>query len=89
MQTEAPYQSKPGPAWAETAKPLGFVPYEPHRVRRTKHTGVKAGPSRLPQEPTGGLSEATADAVPNRTTEEENKAPVSNFHRSRIPHSAD
>ena len=36
--------------------------------------------------PSGGISEATADAEMNQTFTEEDAAPVSNFYCSHIPH---
>ena len=60
------------------------------RARSNEHTNAEAGPSNLappfipyvappPTNPTGGTSEATADAENNQTVTEEDAAPVSNF----------
>ena len=43
---------------------------------------------RMPQ-PSGGISETTADAGKNQTTTEEDQVPVSNFYCSRILHVAE
>ena len=77
-----------------------FRPYETPGARSNEYTNAEAGPSTLAPPfvpyvvtpatyPSGGLSEATADAEYNLTITEEDAAPVSNFYRPHIPHVTD
>ena len=73
-----------------------YQPYGTSRTRRVGHVNAEAGPSTLmpphfpyvglpiPQ-PTGGISETTANAANNKKITEEKEAPVSNFYRSHLP----
>ena len=74
-----------------------FQPYGMPRAHSSKHTNTETGPSNLapplvlcmtppPTNPSGGTSEATADATNTQTAIEEDVAPVSNFYCSHIPH---
>jgi len=74
-----------------------FQPYGMSRTRPSEYWNAEAGPSTLMAppapyiglpslQPSGGISETTADAANTQTTTEENKAPVSNFYCSHIPH---
>jgi len=77
------------PAWRFS--PYGTLPARPNEYRN-----AEAGPSTLVPppapylalptiNPSGGISEAAADAANNRTDTEEDVAPVSNFYCSHIP----
>ena len=69
-----------------------FQPYGASRARQYEHRNAEAGPSTLvlppalqtPQ-PSGGISETTADAEKTQSTTEEDKVPVSSFYCSHIP----
>ena len=86
---------RPGPSRIECSTGR-FQPYGRSRTRPNEHRNAEAGPSTLapppiphvgpptPQ-PSGGISETTADAE-NQTISEEDKAPVSDFYCSHIPH---
>ena len=74
-----------------------FQPNWTPSARSNEYTNAEAGPSTLapplvpyvaPQatHPSGGLSEATADAERIQPTAEEDTAPVSDFYCSYIPH---
>ena len=74
-----------------------FQPYWTARAHPDEHRDAGVGPSTLvpPQipyvalptaHPSGGTSEATADAENNDSITEEDTAPASNFYCSRIPH---
>ena len=74
-----------------------FRPYEAPRARSSEHANAEAGPSNSapplapyeapsPTNPSGGISEAAADAEKNTQGTEEDVAPVSNFYCSHIPH---
>ena len=76
---------------------LRFQPYETSRAHSNEYTNAEAGPSTLTPplvpyvapsttHPSGGSSEATADAEPNQTVTEEDATPVSNLYCPRIPH---
>ncbi|KAF9648629.1 hypothetical protein BDM02DRAFT_2210417 [Thelephora ganbajun] len=76
-----------------------FTPYEKYGARLKTHGTVEAGPSTrmfLPilcdtpptTQPTGGISETTADAEQAKTITED-EAPVSNFYCSPIPRVTD
>ena len=72
-------------------------PYGMSGARPYKHRNAEAGPSSLvppavpfidlptPQ-PSGGISETTADAETTQKITEEDKVPVSDFYCSHIPH---
>lgn len=73
-----------------------FQPYGTPSVHLNEHTNAEAGPSTLTsllvpcvapitRYPSGGISEATADAENDQTVAEE-EAPVSNSCYSYIPH---
>jgi len=71
-----------------------FQPYGASRARPIEHENAVAGPSNLVSipstaplttNPSGGLSEETADADNNQQVSEEDGAPVSNFYCSHIP----
>ena len=74
-----------------------FQPYGMSHTRSNECWNAEAGLSGLvappatyvdpstPQ-PSGEVSETTADAETNQTITEEDKVPVSNFYCSRIPH---
>jgi len=95
-----PYQ--PGPSLPRTGviRTRRFQPYEISHTLPNEHGNAEAGSSALvplplpyvgpptPQ-PSGGVSEAPANAETNNTTIEEDKVPVSNFYCSRIPHMAE
>jgi hypothetical protein len=69
-----------------------FPPYGTCRTREIEHADAEEGPLTLiPSvgQPSGGISETVADATTNQTITEENKAPVSNFYRSRVPRVSD
>jgi len=77
-----------------------FQPYGTPRGRLNERANAEAGSSTLPLPsipyvtlpttyPSGGTSEATADAENNNSTTEEDTAPVSNFYCSHIPHVAE
>ena len=97
-----PYQRQPSVVRAEPGQVRQFRRHRgAHRTIRNEHTNAEAGPSSLalsyvpsvgtptPQ-PSGGISETTADAETNNNNNtEENKGSVSNFYRSRIPRAAD
>jgi len=74
-----------------------FRSYETPHARSNEHTDAEAGPSGLAApfiqyvapsltNPSGGSSEATADAETNHTVTEEEAAPVSHFYCPHIPH---
>jgi hypothetical protein len=68
-----------------------FDPYGTHHVHRATHVNAVAGSSTLTpsqtRKPSGGNSETTvANATTNEPTKEEDKTPVSDFYRSKIPH---
>ena len=74
-----------------------FQPYGMPRTHPREYGNAEAGPSTsmapfiphvgLPTpQPSGGISETTADAEITNTITEEEEAPVSNFYCSRIPH---
>ena len=64
-------------------------PHAPSRAYPNEHANAEAGPSNLaappPANPSGGTSEASADAENSNTETEENAAPVSHFYCSRVP----
>ena len=74
-----------------------FQPYGVSRARQYEHRDAEAGPSTLvlppipyvgpptPQ-PSGGISETTANAKTKQTITEEEEVPVSSFYCSHIPH---
>ena len=78
--------------------PIGrFQPYGTPRVRPDEYSNAEAGPSTLmvppvpyidppTSQPSGGVSETTADAEQTQTNTEEDKASVSNFYCPHIPH---
>jgi len=77
-----------------------FQPYGVSHIRLNERANAEAGPSTQPLPPityvappitypSGGTSEATADAETNNSTTEEDTAPVSNFYCSRTPHVAE
>jgi hypothetical protein len=66
------------------------------RTRTNEHRNAEAGPSTLAlppvpyvgpptSQPSGGISETTADAETKETITEEDEAPVSDFYCSHIP----
>ena len=74
-----------------------FQPYGTPRDRSNERANAEAGPSTLPPPsipylalptayPSGGTSEARANAEINNPVTEENTAPVSSFYCSHIPH---
>jgi len=74
-----------------------YQPYEIPRARSNEYADAEAGPSNLAPPlvsyaappttyPSGGSSEATADAEGDKTVTEEDVTPVSNFYCSHIPH---
>jgi len=71
--------------------------FRPYVAPRAEHGNAEAGPSTLVSPPapyvaplftypSGGHTEATADADQYQTITEEDKAPVSDFYCSQIPH---
>ena len=77
-----------------------FTPYETYHSRPTMHENAEAGPSTQPPppvpydmrpttQPTGGSSEATADAEQTESFTEEDGAPVSDCYCSPVPHVTD
>jgi len=92
-----PYQPSTGPTRTGLIPTGWFQPYELSCTGENEYRNAEAGPSTLvpppapcvglpmPQ-PSGGISETTADADNNQTPTEEDKAPVSDFYRSYIPH---
>jgi len=96
-----PYQSSPGPPRTGVIRTRRFQPYEMTRTRPNEHVNAEAGPSTIvstfvpppvpcigpptPQ-PSGGTSETMADAERSQKQTEEDKAPVSSFYCSYIPH---
>ena len=82
MHVDAAYQPRSGPARAEPTRSRQFEPYGLHGFRATEHINGKPGPSRIPLRPRGGEDkfEITAETVKGQQSEEENKAPVSNFY---------
>lgn len=73
-----------------------FHPYGTPRAHRNEHWNAEAGPSTLvpppakhmarpTTHPSGGTSEATADAETQQPITEEETAPVSNFYWSCVP----
>lgn len=92
-----PHQPGTGPTRTGSILAGRFQPYKPSRARANEYRNAGVGPSTLVPppvpyvgssmlQPSGGISETTADADENKTTTEEDKAPVSNFYRSHIPH---
>ena len=95
------YQPSPGPPRTGVIRARRFQPYEMTRTHPNEHVNAEAGPSTLvstfvppptpyigpptPQ-PSGGISETTADAGSNQTIIEEEKIPVSSFYCSHVPH---
>ena len=72
-------------------------PYLTHYADSDEYSNIEAGPSnfvplyipymaRTFTNPSGGSSEATADAEHAIKFTEENAAPVSNFYCSHVPH---
>jgi len=91
------YQPSAGPSRTGPIQMGRFQPYGMSRVRPSEHRNAEAGPSTLvvppapylslpTLEPSGGISETTADAENKQTTTEEDKIPVSNFYCSHILH---
>ena len=91
------YWPSTGPARAEVTHTEWYQPYRVSRTRRNGYRNAEAGPSTLvappvpyigrpPTQPSGGISETTANAKTTRyTITEEHRAPVSNFYCSHIP----
>jgi len=86
-----------GPTRTELLSVEKFQPYRMSRARLDKHRNAEAGPSNLGfspipyvsqplSQPPGGISEATADADTTNISTEEDRATVSNFYCSHIPH---
>ena len=75
-----------------------YQPYAPPRAHPSdERTNAEAGPSNPvapsipnvaspPTDPSGGISEATADAENTDSNTEENVTPVSNFYCPHVPH---
>jgi hypothetical protein len=95
QNVQTPHQPSTGPA-RTGLMPRQFQPYGTHHARPNERRNVEAGPSTLipppapyltPQttNPSGGTSEATADAENNQPVTEEEEAPVSSFYCSHIP----
>ena len=73
-----------------------FQPYVAPRTHTNERRNAEVGPTILVPPPTylapstanpsGGISEATADADNDQTFTEEEVNPVSNFYCSHIPH---
>ena len=74
-----------------------FQPYETPYDISNEYTNAEAGPSNFAPplvsyvtaphtNPSGGISEAMADATNDQTVIEEEAAPVSDFYCSRAPH---
>ena len=89
-----------GPTRIGLAHPWRFQPYGTPHARATEHPNAEAGPSslsllRVPYvglqtpHPSGGLSEATTDAVTTQPTTEEDGDSVSDFYSSHIPRVAE
>ena len=88
-------QLRTGPTRSELSHAVRYQPYGTSGASRIKNVNAEAGPSTivpphipcvgLPiQQPTGGISETTANAANKKITEEK-EAPVSNFYRSHLP----
>ena len=76
------------------------MPYDTYHGRTGTYGNTEAGPSNQASppfpdgdwqttQPTGGISETTADAKQNKKTTEDNETPVSNFYCSPVPHVTD
>ena len=92
-----PYQPSPGPPRTGVIQTSRLQPYGMTRTHPNEHVNAEAGPSTFVPPPTpyigpptpqpsGGISETTADAEKNQTTLEEDKIPVSSFYCSHVPH---
>ena len=94
------YESSAGPAGTALMSAGRFRPYETPYTRLNEYREAEAGPSTLaaplvpyggfsmPQ-PSGGISETTANADLNQKFTEEYRVPVSSFYCSHIPHVTD
>ena len=87
------HQPGAGPARTGQMSTGRFQPYGMSRSRPNHHRNAEAGPSTLvpspaqTQQPSGGIiSEPTADADKTQSFTEEDKAAVSKFYCSHIPH---
>jgi hypothetical protein len=89
-------QSRTSSANAGLRQASRIHPYKTNRpIRPTQNTNAEAGPSTLAPptppvgspttQPSGGTSEAAADATNNQTSAVEDKAQVSHFYHPRIP----
>jgi len=85
-----------GPTRAEITRAGRYQPYGVSRTRQNWYGNAEAGPSTLvappvpyvdlpPTQPSGGISETTANANTNQSTTEEHRATVSHFYCSHIP----
>jgi len=90
------YPSSAGPTRTESLPAGRFQPYGTPRARLNNYGNAEAGPSALvlppvpyvdqpTLQPSGGTSEATADADQTKHVTEEDRATVSNFYCSHIP----
>ena len=90
------YQPSAGSTRAGSISTGRFRPYGMSRARTNEHRNAEAGPSTIVPpsfpyvglstlQPSGGISETTADAEFKQTDTEEYEVPVSNFHCFRIP----
>ena len=97
QDVRASCQHGTGPTRVKLVRRGRFQPYGTPRAHTMEHIEAGAGPSTIvpPRTPCagfstlhpfGGLSETTGDAANDHRATEDDKAPVSNFHRSRIPH---
>jgi hypothetical protein len=93
---QTPYQSGIGSTRTKS-RYRQIMPYPTHHARPNEHANAEPGPSNLapqptrsrarpPKNPSGGLSEATADAENNKTITEEDAGRVSNFYCPHVPH---
>ena len=94
---QSSYQPGTGSTRAGSIPMMRFQPYGVSCTHPNEYRDAETGTSTLvppsasyvgpptPQ-PSGGISETTVGAEDNNTTKDEDKAAVSNFYCSRIPH---
>ena len=97
QDVQTPYHPSVDSSGAGTIQTYRYSPYETPHSQSNKYTDMGAGPSYSvlqatphvtcpPANPSGGSSEATADAETPLIITEEEETSVSNFYCSHVPH---